>query len=518
MAELHRAETNRKTTFPVDLDHTLEKAYQTFGQRSNFRGVDIGYRWRRGQRTEDICLRLHVLRKLPLDALLPSQVLPTHVDGVALDVIEASYQPSLEPGAARRASTRQPYTMGGLPCGRSGEGAGTIGLVVIDKTTGKPGILSNWHVLAGPWARHNDPIMQLAERDDEFDPRNHIANLKRWMLDRSGDAALAELLPDQPWLPLQFGGFESISQVRSASLGEILNKTSRAANNAQARVDGRGLYRLQYKTRQGTLEYRDIEGLNLIYEGDIPVSDGKVSCAGDSGAAWISAASGDAVALQIGGQSASPNGASRTGQGVIACEMGPILNKLELRLASYEDLLAQNGQSAVLTHRQKTCADLSYHSDEALPSPLWPHPRHWADVSLSQPQNLPRPDRTETTTSAAQVVAMVRILPNDHVPVLPHREPASPRSVIGHEIWQNRLCPALLDYDPNFRGVLPEETLTQRISTADERNIYAFFSRLINGSARFDGIGLRHVLASDFRGATTYMQICERIDTLRPRP
>lgn len=518
MAELHTAEPIRDTSFPADLDYPLAKAYQTFGHRSYFRGVDIGYRWRQGQRTDEICLRLHLDRKLPLDALMPSQVLPTHVEGVALDVIEAAYQPSLEPGAARRASTRHPYTMGGLPCGRSGEGAGTIGLVVIDKTTGKPGILSNWHVLAGPRARRNDPIMQLGERDDEFDPRNHIANLKRWMLNRSGDAALAELLPDQPWLPLQFGGFESISRVRSACLGEILNKTSRASSNAQARVDGRGLYRLQYETRQGMLEYRDIEGLKLVYETDIPVAGGKVSSAGDSGAAWVSAATGDAVALQIGGQTASANCLSSTQQGVIASEMAPILETLEIRLASFEDLLAQNGQNPVLTHRQQVCADMSHDSDEAMRAPQWPHPQHWVDASFSQPRRPRRPDRSETSPSAAQVVPMVRILPNEPAPLQPLLATTSQQSESGQDIWEKRLCPALLDYDPNFRGVLPAEPLVQRISIADERNINAFFSRLINRSERFDGIGLRQVLETDFTGATTYMQICVRIDALRRQP
>ncbi|OIQ39444.1 MAG: hypothetical protein BM558_11760 [Roseobacter sp. MedPE-SW] len=514
MADLHTAEKFDKTALSDDLNESLKRAYLAFGNRSNFRGIDIGYRWRQGQRTDEICLRMHVQRKLPIDALLPSQVLPSHVEGIALDVIEAAYQPSLEPGASRQSTTRQPYTMGGLSCGRSGEGAGTIGLVVIDRTTGKPGILSNWHVLAGPRARRNDPIMLLGERDDEFDPRNHIANLKRWMLDRSGDAALAELLPDQPWLPLQFGGLECISKTRSAKLGEILNKTSQASSAAQARVDGKGLYRLQYETRPGMMECRDIEGINLVYEADIPVTGGKVSSAGDSGSAWVSAASGEAVALQIGGQIASATGSSRSGQGVIANEMTPILENLGLRLANFEDLLAQNGQSAVLTRRQKSCAALAFDIEETMPSPLWPHPQHWADATASRPHQIPRLERNERKASDAQIVPMVRILPNGRASEWGNQATASRHFNVCHDIWQNRLYPALLDYDPNFRGVFLEEAITQRISAKDERSIHAFFSRLINGSARFDGIGLKQVLPDDFRGATKYMQICERIEYL----
>ena len=93
MADLHTADKVEKSAFSEDLDQGLKKAYLAFGNRSNFRGIDIGYRWRRGQRTDEICLRMHVQRKLPIDALLPSQVLPSHVAGIALDVIEAAYQP-----------------------------------------------------------------------------------------------------------------------------------------------------------------------------------------------------------------------------------------------------------------------------------------------------------------------------------------------------------------------------------------------------------------------------------------
>lgn len=524
MADLHMADTIGETDVSKNPEMALQKAYQSFGNRASFRGVDIGYRWRRGQRTDEICLRLHVQRKLPLDALLPSQVLPSHVDGIALDVIEAAYQPSLEPGSARPQDMTAPYTMGGLACGRSGEGAGTIGLMVIDTTTGKPGILSNWHVLAGPRARRNDPILQLGDRNDAFDPRNHIANLKRWMLDRSGDAAFAELLPDQPWLPVQFGGFDSITNAGRADLGDLLTKTSQSADSASARVDGRGLYRLQYETRPGQLEYRDIEGVNLIHEPQAPELAGRLSSAGDSGSAWISTASGTAAALQIGGQimhDAGPLGTStgRPAQGVIACDMAPILDRLELRLAGFKDLLAQNGQSAVLTRRQRSYASLCFDADERAPSPLWPHPRHWADARPPHPAEPepPRPERRTDGKGLDRVKPVVRILPNGRAPVGLGQEAASHCFALREEIWQNRLYPALLDYDANFHGVFAQEPLTRRIAAADERNMHDFFARLINGSAHFRGIGLKQFLGSDFRGVRTYMQICDRIDALRPR-
>ena len=515
MADLQTAETISNSAAIAGLDPALQKAYQTFGSRSSFRGVDIGFRWRNGQRTDEISLRLHLQRKLPMDALLPAQRLPDHIDGIPLDVIEASYQPSLEPGAARRPSTRQPYTMGGLSCGRIGQDAGTIGLLVIDKTNGKPGILSNWHVLAGPGARRNDPILLLGDAGDEFDPRNHIANLKRWMLDRDGDAAFAELLPDQPWLPLQFGGLECIDQTRQARLGEILNKTTRTAESARARVDGKGLYRLQYETRPGLMEYRDIAGLNLIYETDVPTADGTVSSAGDSGAAWISANTGEAVALQIGGQVKSGAAAARPGQGVIACEMAPIFGKLELRLAGFEDLLAQNGQSATLTLQQKAHARLSHTIEEVAPTPLWPHPQHWVDATAAQKHSADRSGNAGHKENSGQVVPMVRTLQRENTSWRGSLGSTAGQFRIKKEVWQDRLYPALTDYDSTFEGVFLDEAIAQRVSAMDAHSIHAFFALLVNTSPRFSDLGVKQLLGSDFRGATTYFQICERIDALR---
>lgn len=514
MADPHKAEKIGNDTVPTDLDRGLQKAYQRFASRSSFRGVDIGYRWQNGQPTDEICLRLHLQCKLPIEALLPSQQLPNHIEGIPLDVIEASYRPSLEPGAARSSTRRQPYTMGGLSCGRSEQGAGTIGLVVIDKTTGKPGILSNWHVLAGPTARRNDPIMLLAEQGDEFDPRNHIANLKRWMLDRHGDAALAELLPDQPWLPLQFGGLETIPQTRSAKLGEVLAKTSRSPSSTRARVDGKGLYRLPYETRPGLFEYRDIEGLNLVYETEMPEKDGMLPSAGDSGAAWISETSGDAVALQIGGQVSAGNVTTRAGQGVIACELPPILEELDLRLANFEDLLAQHGQSATLTHQQKAHAAFSQSTQERTPSPAWPHPQHWADASAAPPRQIFHSENAATGDAIGRVVPMVRILPDAKLPLHSRLGASSHQLRIRQEVWQKRLYPTLVDYDANFQGVTLEDAIIQRISAMDARTIHNFFALLINTSPRFSDIGLKQVMGADFRGATTYLQICERLSSL----
>ena len=514
MTEVSLAKEAYPVSSQAELELTLHQAHQTFGNRANFRGIDIGYRWQNGQPTDDICLRIHVDRKVPTDALMKSQIFPAELNGFQLDVIAATYQPSLEPGTARSAAARQPYTMGGLSCGRHGEGTGTIGLVVIDRTTGKPGILSNWHVLAGPRARRNDPITQPGGLDGGFDPRDRIARLKRWLLDRGGDAAYAELLPDQPWLPLQFGTFNKVTKTASAKLGEILTKSGRSGASRQARVDGLGIYRVPYETRPGLYEYRDVEGFRLVPVPEDTEADNCVSSAGDSGAAWVSTDSAAAVGLQFGEQIAADPRHNAAPQSAIACNLETVLEKMNLRLAEFTDLMEQNNQEPILTAYQQRQANLSSTAETS--SPDWPHPMHWPDHRY-QPASLEgRPDRIDRQSQRGEIVPLVRISPNRGVAsqYQDGQGHALPNINIPQDIWLLRLYPALLDYDTNFRGAFLDEPVAQRISAADSRSIHAFFAHLINGTRHFDGIGLKQMREADFEGVVTYMQVCERIAVL----
>lgn len=525
---------NTKAIPRADLERAMRKAHRAYGNRANFRGIDIGYRWTNGAQSDEICLRIHVEQKLGPERILDSQILPSEIDGVTLDVISGPYGPTLgkRPGASQNdnSSARPPYAMAGLACGRSGESIGSVGLMVIDETTGKPGLLSNWHVLAGPRAHCNDPVMLPCEQDEGHDPRDHVARLKRWVLGRSGDAAFAELLPDQPWLPLQFGSFKSIDRARPVQLGEILTKTSQTAGTSRARVDGEGLYRLRYEIRPGVFEFRDIEGFKLVALDADTVDTPTVSLAGESGAAWISEITGEAIGLHFGGD-IGPDAASDR---AIACNVTSVLDRLQLRLATFEDLLAQNSQGAVLTQQQKISANLSAGQPPESTLKDWPHPVHWAqdwsgEPSVTELRAAPQPeaapvfrrhrpdhrqDRAGHQQYPADVLPLIRIQPRGlfHSPPQDFRQsPSARHQIILQEIWPLHLYPALLDCNPNFQGVLLEERLTHRIQAISPAGIAAFLAQLINGSLHFDGIGLQRLRSEDFIGVATYRQACERI-------
>jgi hypothetical protein len=51
-------------------------------------GVGIGLRQRGGTITQEVAIVVMVVAKRPLDELEPSEVLPTEIEGVPVDIIE----------------------------------------------------------------------------------------------------------------------------------------------------------------------------------------------------------------------------------------------------------------------------------------------------------------------------------------------------------------------------------------------------------------------------------------------
>lgn len=75
------------------------------------------------------------------ETLEPSHDFPTDLNGLALDVVSAAYGPVPKLETDNDTAERQTFVMGGQSCGRAGEAASTLGLLAIDTTTGRPGLL-----------------------------------------------------------------------------------------------------------------------------------------------------------------------------------------------------------------------------------------------------------------------------------------------------------------------------------------------------------------------------------------
>src|SRR5512140_3435180 len=216
----HRTSRQRtETTMPTDnWQAALATAKRLALRFPGVTGVDYGYRYHAGVRTAQPCVRFHVARKLPLDALRSHEVLPAELGAVACDVMQAQYVP--------RASAWTPSDAVQTGAGESKaarRSAGTFGAVVREAGSGRLCVLNNWHVLGAAGA--------VLER--------------RLDLRQGYDAAIAPLSAETGGSMRDIG--VRIDGVEEPRLGLTLQKLGAASAVMQALVDGvEGTFELDY--------------------------------------------------------------------------------------------------------------------------------------------------------------------------------------------------------------------------------------------------------------------------------
>lgn len=102
----------------------------------------VGYKFKDGKRTDEVCIVVGVERKKPLATLAPGEVIPREVEGVKVDVIQYGKIKALGLTGYMRPCP------GGYSCGHHDITAGTLGCWVKRGTGAESYILSNNHVLA----------------------------------------------------------------------------------------------------------------------------------------------------------------------------------------------------------------------------------------------------------------------------------------------------------------------------------------------------------------------------------
>lgn len=378
-----RGKMAKKTT-PTDakLQGAMRGMHQQLRNRPNLTGVDIGYEWADGKQTTRKCVRVHLAQKLPEAAVPEYEMIPREFGGVRIDVLEGNYRLPEESAAQPQTKAALPFLMGGLSISRAAGGAGTLGAIVKDRQTQRPGILSNWHVLAGAQAQAGDVIFHPALLDAASSPPRQVAYLTRFVLSHLGDAAFATLSGHLPWIPLQFGSFSRVTSVRRSRLGETLSKHGRTSGTTKGKVDGEGIYRVEYETRPGHLEARDIEGFRLVAPRPDNPLDLEISAPGDSGATWINENENAGVGLHFAGET-SPLAEHEF---ALACNLDTVLEALDVELATREDV--QNAAEEMVA------PELTPRPDDPWWPPRWPPigPRPgWPPVPPKWPLVPPRP-------------------------------------------------------------------------------------------------------------------------------
>ena len=163
--------------------------------KRNVVGVAVGYRNADGEMTDIPAVVALVERKLPLAALSVSDTVPEVINGVRTDVYEVGYLQAQQNPTDRF----RPVIPSGVSIGHYKITAGTLGMIVRDRTTDERLILSNNHVLANSnEAVIGDPILQPAPMDGGKNPGDIVAHLERFIELSYLEGPITEPEPEPP--------------------------------------------------------------------------------------------------------------------------------------------------------------------------------------------------------------------------------------------------------------------------------------------------------------------------------
>jgi endonuclease G len=270
--------------------------------------VDFGWPEHSGKLAEDeLAIRVHVVKKLTRSELevaartgVTGGLIPSEIADVKVDVPESGVLECHRWGRGarpRRAGPRarrvDPMQSGISVSNAYTNGYGTLGGLVTDRDSGKPMILSNWHVLAAKWhARPGWPIYQPG-RGDGGTQEDKVAKLCRDGMSQDIDAAVARLTGSRELVNHVYG----LGPIRGQSwahLGMEVVKSGRRTGVTYGRVTGiGGTARIPYRGVR-----RTIRSVMTI---EPRIAQGQVSARGDSGALWLEQETMHAVGLHFAG-------------------------------------------------------------------------------------------------------------------------------------------------------------------------------------------------------------------------
>lgn len=306
-----------------DFSKALVKAIRLTRNYPMVTGVDVVSAYKEGRKTRRLAVRFYVSKMLGQPHVPYEYMLPVTIDGLPCDVIEANFVPLGIP--EYYASYLQP----GLSVGNVIRGTtGTVGPLVVDKKTGRTGLISCWHVLAGSThAQPDEGIAQPGVAHRHGGPLRVVADLVRSVpLDKGFDASLALLRQDvdfdfKPWRwANRITGVERMRKnMKVVKVGAVTGETYGMVESNQV-----GEYRVPLN------EYG--VGEKYLWGRKIVISDktreDELTCEGDSGALWINEDTGKAVGLNFSGV----DGGGRAIEHAVAHELIDVLSLLEVDL------------------------------------------------------------------------------------------------------------------------------------------------------------------------------------------
>lgn len=294
------------------------QAVQTEGGKSTVCGVDIGYVYVDGHRTDDIAVRIHLIGKGDVyKSFLASALVPGIV------TVRANYTRGF-PAAAQTVLPANPIQPG-ISISNEGTAGGTIGLIVIDKTTGEKLVLSGAHVLGEEKNASKEWVIQPAVYLDgtSTDDGHLLGRVKKSIDDIDGDAAVATNQFGRAVRPEQFTSGVIVTTADAAVLGDKVEKDGMGTRVSCGFVDGIGQYWLRGAGGLPMKGFRIARG----NANDDCTKD--VSADADCGSVWYRKSDQKGLGLHTGGDVSVANETIRP---AIACHLQPVLDRLNVRI------------------------------------------------------------------------------------------------------------------------------------------------------------------------------------------
>lgn len=281
--------------------------------KRNVVGTGVGYRYRGGKRTDEVCLLVFVDQKVPASALLATDAVPSEIEGVGTDVQVRRAIALQDPKAKMRP------TKCGISIAHTDVTAGTLGAVMW--RDGEKVILSNNHVLAATdQGKVGDFILQPGPADGGT-LSDRIGSLLAFVPILAGatrDVDCAICKPDRPGdVTDEILGIGKLTGVGEIALGMNIQKSGRTTGYTRGIVSA---VNVDIDVDYGVGRLIRFVGQFIAdnIEGQI-----KVSAGGDSGSSVLDSKN-RIVGLLFAGDV--------NGSFLVANPIQPVLNKLRLTL------------------------------------------------------------------------------------------------------------------------------------------------------------------------------------------
>ena len=274
------------------------EAEKTYLPDPNVVSVGIGFKYKSGERTDEVCIVIGVQKKLPKEEVLKAQLVAEEIAGVRTDVIEYGElraQADILNAATQALTQKRRPCPPGFSIGHPDVTAGTLGAWVHHGESEAYFILSNNHVLASSNdAELGDAIRQPGPadggtRDDEVARltefvRIHFEAEPNAQINKV-DAAVAEVLSAE-LVELEIPAIGHICGFRDFELGDRVRKTGRTTETTEGLVvTVEATSRINYGPEKGLAMFSDQFVVRTQADGDS--GSGDFSQGGDSGSVLV---------------------------------------------------------------------------------------------------------------------------------------------------------------------------------------------------------------------------------------